>query len=1050
VCASAIASAVGGAWVYSAQAPTLDIVAVELGGQGQTWPLPPGTSSAIAWDYVFIAGYGLALWLGTTAARWVFWTPRAAHLALLAQGATGVVVVADVVENLCLTVALQGRGTSPSTLPAAALDAAATAATIKFTVLVPAVVMAVTGIAVTLCRLALSRRRHEPWPLDKVVLPTVTEDEPSDLPTHRPPTGSRRARARSVVEDVRGTLRGHLYQTTIRMTDLSPSAASTATATDADADADAEATLEPPPDEPRWRHAYSVPGITAGELSRRTSTDDITGFCLSGGGIRSGSVAMGALQTLRRELRAARYLVSISGGGYTAGALAQLLTDAGDDHVAKPGRAIHDPAQGYGAGSVDVDHARRHSSYLATTPTQMLVALAVLARGFLATLVLIYLPAVVVGVAAAWFYYAVPLAVLPVMPRNAPTDNAVGVATSALVDAGLTLRLPAILAVATLAGLAMLIWLLQIASASVLNGPGQQVFRWSSRTSVFLTRIAVLTAVGALGLPMLVWVAGRVVALADANISIGIGGSVGTVLLTYLAGLASIGWRKRKAFRKVAGGGRGAGSRVALPTGLLQLLLVIASLGVLCLSWLLLLGVATVGTATDLAAGDPAPWGRVAIVAAVVVLLLGGLFDQSSLSLHPFYRRRLASAFATRAVSVPSPSGPTLVATAYHPRERTTLSTYGRPAKTARPFPEFIFAAAANLTGEDHTPPGLNAVSFTMSSNWVGGPDVGWVETATLERLCPPRLRRDVTVQAAVAISGAAFASAMGRFGRWYQVILAVSGARLGAWLPNPVFISAVRQARDDDGRVIDWTLPGLPRIRRATYLLRELFNIHPRQERLLQVTDGGHYENLGIVELMRRRCTTIYCIDGGGDSPPTAPGLAQAIALAETELGVRVELTDPFFAEPGAGLPLVPDVPLAKLNATLSKEPVITGTIHYPAASGLPEGSRTGTLYLARALLWPEMPYSLLSYAAQHPVFPHDSTSDQWFDDGQFTAYTQLGRELGRVVQLVRERTTPGSSGLRDLKGDHPAVTEDTMDSGRTMDSGPIAAKEKAARRDA
>jgi len=1003
VCAGAIASVALGTWVYSAHAPELNIVAVELGGHAQTWPLPSGTSTALAWDYAFIAGYGLALWLGTTAARWVFWTERAASLARLGRRAAGVVVVADLVENLCLTVALNGTGHNPSGLQSTALDAAATAATIKFTVLVPAAVLAVMGVAVTVGRLLLSRRRLDPWPAHRVFLPTVIEDHPQDPRAARTPAGSRRARAQTDLDRGRAALHARLYRNVPQAESNRPPGGDRA------------------PDQPRWRHAFAVPGISPEDLASRTPRDNITGFCLSGGGIRSGSVAMGALQTLRSELRSARYLVSISGGGYTSGALAHLLTDAGDDHFAAPGRPVHDPAQGYGAGSVELDQVRRHSSYLASTPTQMLVALAVLARGFLATLVLLYCPAVALGVAAAWFYRAVPIAVLPLLPRQTPTGNSVGVATTASVDAGLTFPMHAVLAVAVVVCLALAAWLLEIASASVLSRSGQAVYRWSTQFSVFLTRIAVITAIGALGIPTLVWASGRVVALAGANISIGIGGSVGAVLFTYLAGLASIGWRRRKTIKKVAGvaAGKGAGSRAALPTGLLQLLLVIASIGILCLSWLLFLGVAAVGTATDLAAGDPTPWVRVAVVAVLIVVLLGGLFDESSLSLHPFYRRRLASAFATRTVSVPSPSGPTLVTKPYHPRERTTLSRYARSAESAQPFPEFIFAAAANLTGEDRTPPGLNAVSFTMSAQWVGGPDVGWVDTATLERLCPPRLRRDLTVQAAVAISGAAFASAMGRFGRWYQIILAVSGARLGAWLPNPTFLSAMRAARDEHGHVTDWTLPGLPRIRRATYLLRELFNVHPRQERLLQVTDGGHYENLGIVELLRRRCTTIYCIDGGGDSPPTAPGLAQAIALAEAELGVRIDLSDPFTAEPGAGLALVPDVPLAKLNATLSKEPVITGTIHYPEASGLPVGSRTGTLYLARALLWPEMPYALLSYATQFPVFPHDATSDQWFDDGQFTAYTQLGRELGYAVQRVRERPAAGGTSRGERQDD-------------------------------
>jgi hypothetical protein len=745
---------------------------------------------------------------------------------------------------------------------------------------------------------------------------------------------------------------------------------------------------------------------------------------------------MGALQTLRSELRDADYLVSISGGGYTSGALAQLLTDAGDDKFDNdiaPRRPVHDPAGAYMPGSVELDHVRRHSSYIATTATQMFVALAVLARGLLATLLLLFAPAVALGVGAAWFYYEIPLGVFPFLrpgiqnPVRLPLQNAE-------------------LAVAFVVALALLAWLIQIATSSasvnagnVPSNAGQQAYRlsnrassinfgqwaygWSSRASVFLTRIALITAVLGLGVPALVWACEAVVGPASAHASASVGGSVGTVLLTYLASIASIGWRKRKTIQKaagaVAGKGSGPSQKAAVPTGLLQLLLVIVSVAVLCASWLMLLGVAAVGAATDLAAGSFSASILWAIGAVLVVVLVGGLFDETSLSLHPFYRRRLASAFATRAVTVSGPgSAPTMVAVAYDPSELTPLSSYARPAKTIEKFPEFIFAAAANLTGEAQTPPGLNAVSFTMSADWVGGPDVGWVDTATLERACSPRLRRDVTVQAAVAISGAAFASAMGRFAAWYQIVLAVSGARLGAWLPNPAFLGAMAAAQDEQGQVSDWTMPHLPSIRRATYLLRELFNIHPARERLLQVTDGGHYENLGIVELLRRRCTTIYCIDGGGDSPPTAPGLAEAIALAEMELGVQIKLTDPFTSEPGSGRPLKPDSPLSALNAALSREPVIAGTILYPPASGLPEGSRTGHLYVARALLWPEMPYPLLSYAAQNPVFPHDSTGDQWFDDDQFTAYTQLGRELGKAVRRVRDQPGRRHTGRADHNG--------------------------------
>src|SRR4029453_6431163 len=65
--------------------------------------------------------------------------------------------------------------------------------------------------------------------------------------------------------------------------------------------------------------------------------------------------------------------------------------------------------------------------------------------------------------------------------------------------------------------------------------------------------------------------------------------------------------------------------------------------------------------------------------------------------------------------------------------------------------------------------------AFTMSADYVGGPDLGWVRTSTLEETCKPALRRDVTVQAAMAVSGAAVASAMGRHAAAVQRLPALS-----------------------------------------------------------------------------------------------------------------------------------------------------------------------------------------------------------------------------------------------------------------------------------
>ncbi|MFD4190569.1 hypothetical protein [Amycolatopsis thermoflava] len=864
-----------GTGLYLAFAADTGIVGRQLGGRGQPLPFPPGTAATLWWDFALIAGYGLAVLLGTTAALWVCQPGTAMHeVARFGRIAGLVAVVSDVLENVFLLVAT--RDPAP-----VLLELATAAAVTKFTGLLPALLLALYGIVLALLRSARPVKQDPP---DGVCSAALNPDDP----------------------------------------DGACEEGETTAAT-------------------RWRNGYRLP---PGEPTGGT------GFALSGGGIRSASVALGALQPLRQRLLGAHYLVSVSGGGYTAGALVQALTAAADPKEAPAGRPVATPETAFGPGSVEEDHVRRHVSYLANTRTELLIALGVIARGLVLSLFLVFAPAVVLGVVTGWLYQQVPLTAFP-------TDGSYPAPRlGALLSLGLTLLFAAVMSLVAR-------W---ITPAKPLLR--QIARRLSSRLALLAALIVLLT----LGLPALAWLADRLLTLTPPSIALG--SPLVALLLTYVSALATMGWRNRKVVTKARDSLDAL--TAALPTSLAQRLLVIITTTVLALAWLLLFA----SVITPL--GEPdLLWSALGLV--VVLIVVGGLIDETSLSLHPFYRERLARTFAVRRVRRADGQ---VVAAPYPSTERSSLATYGH----ADNFPRVVFAAAANLTGEGRTSPGLGAVSYTMSSGWVGGPDVGWIETARLQETVPARFRRDLTVQGAVAISGAAFASSMGRASRWYQILLALSGARLGTWLPNPDVLLRCPPRTDRAA----WAYPTLPHARRLPYLVREVLGIHSHADRLLHVTDGGHYDNLGLVELFRRRCTTIYCIDAGADAPPTAGGLASALALAAQELGVRVTLDHPWRAEPGGGEPLEPEHPLSNLNSRLSESPVITGTIRYPAESGQ---AGVGRLIVAKALLWRDLPYELLSYAAHHPEFPRDGTSDQFFDDGKFGAYTELGRRLGEYV---------------------------------------------------
>jgi len=227
----------------------------------------------------------------------------------------------------------------------------------------------------------------------------------------------------------------------------------------------------------------------------------------------------------------------------------------------------------------------------------------------------------------------------------------------------------------------------------------------------------------------------------------------------------------------------------------------------------------------------------------------------------------------------------------------------------------------------------------------------------------------------------------MGSQTRFYEVFLALANVRLGTWLPNPWFVALKSQILGD------WTVPGLPSRRRLNHLVREIFGIHPSWARMLLCTDGGHYDNLGLIELLRLRCGLIYCFDASGGGVPLADTLAGTLAVAREELGIDIKLHEQFRLVPGSTTPAAfdPSGPLAQLNARISDSAVIVGDITYPKPH-----AASGKLIFAQAALTGDLPYQVLEYSQNDAGFPRDSTADQWFNSQQFDAYQQLGRYLG------------------------------------------------------
>ena len=760
-------------------------------------------------------------------------------------------------------------------------------------------------------------------------------------------------------------------------------------------------TTDPQADiESNWRRAYFVPGaddlLTEKDADGQGVARTATALCLSGGGIRSGCVAMGAMQTLSREpaggeparwgnaplLDEFDYIISVSGGGYTSGA---RLLAVQQDKVGGPVAALADR---FSPGSPEFAFLRRRASYIADTPMGLVKALGEVLKNLLASAAMVLLVAVIAGWAFGYFVAKLPLAALvPWRRGTSPVGSHIQALDHHVMVATVAVAIP--IAFALCFGLAGLI----CEYVSVSRG-FTQAKTAMNQAAAAATYLAILVAVVTVALPGLMWLCAPLSPTQTTKWPsvAALGGLAAVAVLQYGATIISMVTKKKE-------GSAGQVSRVRklLPPGVVQLAIVLLTLAVLTIAWLLILGIAAAqvfdSVIRDPTTVTPVPHWKAILLCLVLIVVILSTIDVTSLSLHPFYRGRLARAMAVRRIGGE--------AKGYPPEEGTWLDRYGH---TTEGGPKFVFAAAAALSGDAKPAPGLNAVSYVLSADYIGGPAVGWLDTKEIIAVAPPRIKRDLTVQAAMAISGAAFASAMGRMNKGFQSLLAVSGARLGTWLPNPTF---VKYAKD---HATEPLYPkALPSMRGAGYFYRELFGINKLHARLVQVTDGGHYENLGLVEALRRRCRLIYVIDGGGDTPPLLSGLSDAIRLARFELGVEIELDDrgnygaPKLA-PGSSQRFGEGNAFYSLKSRLTEGAVVRGVISYPAAAGLGADS-AGMLIVAKAVLWDELPDWVLTYGAggSGASFPNDKTSDQWFNEAQFAAYTELGRRIA-----VKARTVP------------------------------------------
>jgi hypothetical protein len=203
---------------------------------------------------------------------------------------------------------------------------------------------------------------------------------------------------------------------------------------------------------------------------------------------------------------------------------------------------------------------------------------------------------------------------------------------------------------------------------------------------------------------------------------------------------------------------------------------------------------------------------------------------------------------------------------------------------------------------------------------------------------------------------------------------------RFGWWLGNP---GRAGDGASDLIRTYDLNSPRLS----VKPIVKEALGMTNDKSDYIYLSDGGHFENFGLYEMVLRRCRLIVIGDATSDAEYAFESLGQSLRKIRIDFGIPVEFKKFSIVKPsrdGRGA-----------YAAI-------GTINYQCIDGGNPKETNGTLILIKPTLIGDETRDVLNYASQSNSFPQEFIGDQWFSESQFESYRALGSHI--VDALYRE----------------------------------------------
>jgi hypothetical protein len=376
----------------------------------------------------------------------------------------------------------------------------------------------------------------------------------------------------------------------------------------------------------------------------------------------------------------------------------------------------------------------------------------------------------------------------------------------------------------------------------------------------------------------------------------------------------------------------------------------------------------------------------------VIMIVAGFSVDVNKFSMHAMYRSRLIRAFlgASRKRGDRSPN----LFTGFDPHDNLPMCCLARQ----QPLPimnitlNLVGGVANRLAWQER-----KAETFTVSPFHSGNFWWGYRDT----RRYGGDDKKGISLGTAMSISGAAVSPNCGYASSpVLTFLLAIFNARLGWWLGNP-------------GPAGETTFRRQTPLFAATPLFQELIGRTNDYTKYVYLSDGGHFENLGLYEMVLRRCHYIVVVDAGADPNYAFTDLGNAVRKIRIDLGIPIDFNDL-----GGGLAALMKNQTSDVKISRAETPFTTNiladkrtktnycaiaTIEY---SAIDHNAPDGVLIYIKATLTGSEPADVTEYERKHNEFPNESTVNQFFDESQFESYRMLG--LHEIDCILRTLTAP------------------------------------------